>query len=136
MLIIMWTIFKEVKTMNEELVIQKIERDPTDKLCQIMSEKRVKNTQLNFAINDYTSLKLQYLQKSNDLLLNTDFEEVLGKKRPTVGEKEAYIENALFTLKSELTIAKENVNSIKRDIELLNDEIRLYELEIQMRLQE
>ena len=122
--------------MNEELVIQKIEREPTDKLCQIISEKRVKNTQLNFAINDYTSLKLQYSQKSNDLLLNTNFEEVLVKKRPTVGEKEAYIENKLFTLKSELTIAKENINSIKRDIDILNDEIRLYELESRMRLQE
>ena len=111
-----------------------IEAGPNERLNQVIGEKKIKNAQLNFAINDYTSLKLQYLQKNNDLLLNTDFEEVLGKKRPTVGEKEAYIENKLFTLKSELTIAKENVASIKRDIDILNDEIKLYELEIQMEL--
>ena len=110
--------------------------DATDRMFQVIGEKRIKNAQLNFAINDYTSLKLQYSQKNNNLLLNTDFEEVLGKKRPTVAEKEAYIETQLVTLKSELTIAKENINSIKRDIDILNDELRAFELKAQMKVQE
>jgi hypothetical protein len=79
--------------MNEELIIQKSVTDPTDKLCQIIAEKRAKNTQLNFAINDYVSLKLAYEQKNNELLLTTDFKQVTGESRPTVAMKEAYIEN-------------------------------------------
>lgn len=120
--------------MNEELIIQKSVTDPTDKLCQIIAEKRAKNTQLNFAINDYVSLKLAYEQKNNELLLTTDFKQVTGESRPTVAMKEAYIENALFDEKMEMNIAKENVASIKRDIDLLNDEIKLYELQTQMRM--
>ena len=129
-------LFKEVKSMNEELVIQTIGREPTERLQQVIGEKKIKNAQLNFAINDYTSLKLQYLKKSNDLLLQTDFEEVLGKKRPTVAEKEAYIENALFILKSEVEIAKENVNSIKRDIDILNNEFKAFSYETEIYLKE
>ena len=117
--------------MDEELIM-----NHTEALDNVLGEKKIKNAQLNFAINDYPSLKLQYLQKNNNLLLNTDFEEVLGKTRPTVGEKEAYIETQLFTLKSELEIAKENVASIKRDIDLLNDELKAYDLLIKMRLTE
>ena len=120
--------------MNEELLIQKTERQPTDKLCQIIAEKKAKNTQLNFAINDYISLKLSFNRKSNELLLTTDFKAVTGESRPTVAMKEAWIENQLFDLKSEMNIAKENISSIKRDIEILNDEIRLYELMTQKEL--
>ena len=120
--------------MNEELIIQKSVTDPTDKLCQIIAEKRAKNTQLNFAINDYVSLKLAYEQKNNELLLTTDFKQVTGESRPTVAMKEAWIENQLFDEKMEMNIAKENVASIKRDIDLLNDEIKLYELQTQMRM--
>lgn len=120
--------------MNEELIIQKVSVDPTDKLCQIIAEKKEKNTQLNFAINDYVSLKLSYEQKTNEMLLTTDFKAVTGESRPTVAMKEAYMENALFDEKMEMDIAKENVNSIKRDIDLLNDEIKLYELQAQMRM--
>lgn len=120
--------------MNEELIIQKSVTDPTDKLCQIIAEKRAKNTQLNFAINDYVSLKLAYEQKNNELLLTTDFKAVLDESRPTVAMKEAWIENALFEEKMEVNIAKENVNSIKRDIDLLNDEIRLYSYQCEMEL--
>ena len=120
--------------MNEELIIQKIGTDPTDKLCQIIAEKREKHTQLNFAINDYVILKLSYEQKNNELLLTTDFKKVTGESRPTVAMKEAYIENTLFDEKMEMNIAKENVNSIKRDIDLLNDEIKLYELQCKMRM--
>ena len=35
--------------MNEELIIQKIGTDPTDKLCQIIAEKREKHTQLKYS---------------------------------------------------------------------------------------
>lgn len=108
--------------------------DPTDRLQQVIDCKREKHTQLNFAINDYVSLKLSYEQKTNEMLLTTDFKQVTGESRPTVAMKEAYMENALFDEKMEMNIAKENVASIKRDIELLNNELKLYELQCQMRM--
>ena len=108
--------------------------NPTDRLQQVINCKREKNVQLNFAINDYVSLKLAYEQKKNELLLTTDFKAVLDESRPTVAMKEAWIENTLFEEKMEVNIAKENVNSIKRDIDLLNDEIRLYSYQCEMEL--
>ena len=45
------------------------------------------NEQLVDAQLDYAAKKLLYKEKEADLLLNTDFEETLGKKRPTVDEK-------------------------------------------------
>ena len=37
----------------------------------------------------YSVKKIEYKKEEAKLMLETDFEEVLGKKRPTVGEKEA-----------------------------------------------
>lgn len=108
--------------------------DPTDRLQQVIACKREKNVQLNFAINDYVILKLNYEQKTNELILTTDFKAVTGESRPTVAMKEAWMENELFIEKMEMNIAKENVNSIKRDIDILNNEIKLYELQAQMRM--
>ena len=108
--------------------------DPTARLQQTIDIKREKNIQLNFAINDYITLKLTYTQKSNELLLTTDFKEVTGESRPTVAMKDAWIENHLFDEKMEMEIAKENVKSITREIDILNDEIKLYEYKCQMKL--
>ena len=108
----------------------------TKKLQEKIEEKKEKTMQLKFAINDYTCLKLKYMKLSNDYLLHTDFKEATGEARPTVAMKEAYIDSELFDLKTEVTIAKENINCIKRDIEILNDEIRLCEYQIKLELKE
>lgn len=112
----------------DEIIIE----TPTDRLQQAINEKKIKNAQLTFAVNDYVSLKLAYEQKSNELLLTTDFKEVTGESRPTVAMKDAWIENQLFDQKSELNIAKENIACLKRDIDIINDEIKLYECQCQM----
>ena len=112
-----------------------IDPTPIDRIAQVIGEKKIKNQQLKFAINDHISFKLEYMKKSNDLLLNTDFKKVLNESRPTVAMKEAYIDNELFTLKSELEISKENISAIKRDIEILDNELKMFEYEIQMELQ-
>jgi len=110
--------------------------DSTDRLQQVINDKKAKNTQLNFAINDYVSLKLSYMEKSNEALLTTDFKKVLDESRPTVAMKEAYIENLLFDEKMQLELAKENVKTLQRDIDIINDEIKLFELKCQMELKE
>lgn len=113
-----------------------VEDRPEAKLACVIEEKRKQNNQLNKAINDYVSLKLTYTQKSNEALLTTNFKEVLNESRPTVAMKEAYIENLLFDEKMELSIAKENIGCIKREIEILNDYIKLFEYQIQMEMKE
>ena len=110
--------------------------DSTDRLQQVINDKKTKNAQLNFAINDYVSLKLSYMEKSNEALLTTDFKKVLDESRPTVAMKEAYIENLLFDEKMQLELAKENVKTLQRDIDIINDEIKLFELKCQMELKE
>lgn len=127
-------LIKEVKTMTQSTLMRQEMPNPTEKLADSIERKRMKNIQLNFAINDHVSLKLTYMQKSNELLLTTDFKKVTGESRPTVAMKEAWIENELFDEKMELEIAKENVKSIQRDIDLINDDIKLYEYECQMKL--
>ena len=120
--------------MTQSTLMRQEMPNPTEKLADKIEEKRMKNIQLNFAINDYVSLKLTYAQKSNELLLTTDFKEVTGESRPTVAMKDAWIENALFDEKMEMEIAKENVKSIQREIDILNDEIKLYEYTCHMKL--
>jgi hypothetical protein len=108
---------------------------PTDKLEECINEKKIRNAQLNFAANDYISLKMSYQQKANELLLTTNFKEVLDESRPTVAMKDAWIENQLMDEKMEMNIAKENVNAIKRDIDIINDEIQLWEYKVQLTIQ-
>ena len=108
--------------------------NPTEKLEDLISEKIEKTSQLKFAINDHISLKLKYKKESNDLLLNTDFKEATGESRPTVAMKEAYIENKLYDLLVQLEISKENVSYIKKEIELIDNYISLYEYVIQLEL--
>ena len=127
-------LIKEVKTMTQSTLMRQEMLNPTEKLAYSIERKRMKNIQLNFAINDLVILKLTYMQKSNELLLITNFKEVTGESRPTVAMKEAWIENELFDEKMELEIAKENVKSIQRDIDLINDDIKLYEYQCQMKL--
>ena len=120
--------------MTQSTLVRQEMQNPTEKLADKIEEKRMKNIQLNFAINDYVSLKLTYEQKSNELLLTTDFKEVTGESRPTVAMKDAWIENALFDEKMEMEIAKENVKSMQREIDILNDEIKLYKYTCHMKL--
>ena len=109
--------------MNPGIII----KDPTDRMEQCINEKKLKTEELNAAMDDYISLKLQYAQKNNELLLTTNFKEVLNESKPTVAMKEAWIENQLFDLKTELNIAEVNVKTIKKAIEIINDEIKLWE---------
>lgn len=110
--------------------------NPTARMQLTIEEKRKQNKQLKLAVNDYITLKHEYLQKTNEALLTTDFKKVLDESRPTVAMKEAYIDNLYYDEKLELAIAKENISCIKRDIEILNDEIKLYELQTQLELKE
>ena len=80
------------------------------------------NEQLTDATLSYAASKLLYKEREADLLLNTDFAEVLGKSRPTVAEKDAYVLIQLQELKSEVDQLSVKVDDLKRryEIEKLN----------------
>ena len=82
------------------------------------------NEQLVDAQLDYAAKKLLYKEKEADLLLNTDFEEVLGKKRPTVDEKKAWLLLEMKEDKHELNHAEVLVEKLKRDYEIEKLNIR------------
>ena len=82
------------------------------------------NEQLVDAQLDYAAKKLLYKEKEADLLLNTDFEEELGKKRPTVDEKKAWLLVQMKEAKHELKRAEILVEELKRDYEIEKLNIR------------
>ena len=65
-----------------------------------------------------------YKEKEADLLLNTDFEETLGKKRPTVDEKKSWLLLQMKEAKHELNHAETLVEKLKRDYEIEKLNIR------------
>jgi hypothetical protein len=76
------------------------------------------NEQLVEAQLDYAAKKLLYKEKEAELLLNTDFEETLGKKRPTVDEKKSWLLLQMKEDKHELNHAEVLVEKLKRDYEI------------------
>ena len=82
------------------------------------------NEELVEAQLDYAAKKLLYKEKEADLLLNTDFEEALGKKRPTVDEKKAYLLLQMKEDKHTLNHAEILVEKLKREYEIEKLNIR------------
>ena len=82
------------------------------------------NEQLVDAQLDYAAKKLLYKKKEAELLLNTDFEETLGKKRPTVDEKKSWLVLQMKEAKQELNNAEVEVDRLKRDYEIEKLNIR------------
>lgn len=76
------------------------------------------NEELVDAQLDYSVKKLLYKEKEAKLLLETDFEEVLGKKRPTVDEKKAWLLLQMKEDKHEVNHAEALVDKLKRDYEI------------------
>jgi hypothetical protein len=82
------------------------------------------NEQLVDAQLDFAVKKLLYKEKEAKLLLETDFEEVLGKKRPTVDEKKSWLLLQMKEAKHELNHAEVLVEKLKRDYEIEKLNIR------------
>ena len=82
------------------------------------------NEELVDAQLDFSVKKLLYKEKEAKLLLETDFEEVLGKKRPTVDEKKSWLLLEMKEAKHELNDAEVLVEKLKRDYEIEKLNIR------------
>ena len=76
------------------------------------------NEKLVDAQLDFSVKKLLYKEKEAKLLLETDFEEVLGKKRPTVDEKKSWLLLQMKEDKHQVNHAEALVDKLKRDYEI------------------
>ena len=82
------------------------------------------NEELVDAQLDFSVKKLLYKEKEAKLLLETDFEEVLGKKRPTVDEKKSWLLLQMKEDKHQVNHAEALVEKLKRDYEIEKLNIR------------
>ena len=86
--------------------------------------KTISETIFDLSIT-YTVKKIEYKKAEAKLMLETDFETVLNKKRPTVGEKEAYIFLELEELKKEYDDCYYELENAKRDYEIKKMELNV-----------
>ena len=94
------------------------------KMSVIEELKQASEAIINLTL-DYSAKKLLLKEKEAKLMLETDFEEVLGKKRPTVDEKKSYI--TLNTVKDKEALDKSTaeMEKAKRTYEIRKLECKM-----------
>lgn len=111
--------------------------DVTKELSDLISEKSEALNILNIAVNEYIRLKNEYLVKSNELKIKpTMIQEELGLSRAATEKQiQAYVDDKFKDLVRDLNIARENVSSWKRDVDLINDKISVEKLKLRIFLE-
>lgn len=87
------------------------------------NEIRKLNDEIEEFETDYWNSKYDYEQQKADILLNTDFASVIGKAKPTVAEKDAYIEQTIGGLRLNYRELRTTVESKKRLFQVMLKEI-------------
>ena len=77
------------------------------------------NDDIEVLEDEYVDMKLEYELKKSKMLLETDFATAIGKAKPTVAEKDAYVK--LQTVEDERAYKKVGVTigAMKRKLEIL-----------------
>lgn len=86
-------------------------------------EIRKLNDEIEEMETDYWNSKYDYEQQRADILLNTDFASVIGKAKPTVAEKDAYIEQTIGKLRVQYRESRATLESKKRLFQIMLKEI-------------
>lgn len=86
-------------------------------------EIRKLNKEIEEWETDYWNAKYDYEQQKASSLLNTDFASVIGKAKPTVAEKDAYIEQTIGELRLQYHELRTTVESKKRLFQVMLKEI-------------
>ena len=94
---------------------------------QLLEQKEQLIESINEARNFYTDKNVEYKKKNCELLLETDFVEVLNKSRPTVDEKNAYVDLNTLELKEKKEKAYNDIKYLEMKLDLINDKISLEE---------
>ena len=78
------------------------------------------NKEIEVAESEYVDMKLEYELKKSELLLNTDFAVALGKAKPTVGEKDAFVKRATAEDERAYKQLGVTIGSLKRQLDILS----------------
>lgn len=81
------------------------------------------NDEIEEMETDYWNSKFDYEQQRADILLGTDFGAVIGKAKPTVAEKDAYIEQTIGELRLQYRELRATLESKKRLFQIMLKEI-------------
>lgn len=102
----------------------------------LLKRKREKLDELRDAVNSETSLKLELLHKSNNVRLNpgTVKEEYELNKAPTEKQIQAYIDETYSDLTDDYELAKQNTSLIRKELELIDNEISFEKYALQLEL--
>ena len=86
-------------------------------------EIRKLNNEIEELETDYWNAKYDYETQRANLLLGTDFASVIGKAKPTVAEKDAYIEQTIGELQLGYRLLRTTLESKKRLFQIMLKEI-------------
>lgn len=86
-------------------------------------EIRKLNDEIEELETDYWNSKFDYEQQRADILLGTDFGAVIGKAKPTVAEKDAYIEQTIGELRLHYLELRTTLEYKKRLFQIMLKEI-------------
>lgn len=86
-------------------------------------EIRKLNKEIEVMETNYWNKKYDYELERAKLLLGTDFNAVIGKAKPTVAEKDAYIEQTIGELRLHYRELRTTLESKKRLFQVMLKEI-------------
>lgn len=86
-------------------------------------EIRELNEEIEHMEMDYWNSKYDYEQQRADILLDTDFANAIGKAKPTVAEKDAYIEQEIGDRRLHYRTLRAELESKKRLFQIMLKEI-------------
>lgn len=81
------------------------------------------NKEIEELETDYWNSKFDYEQQRADILLGTDFGAVIGKAKPPVAEKDAYIETQIGEIRLQYRMLRTTLESKKRLFQIMLKEI-------------
>lgn len=88
-----------------------------------MSEIRELNDEITNVEKQYWELKYDYEQQKAKLLLETDWATEMGKAKPTVAEKDAYIEQVLGDFRLDYRLVRTQLDRLKRLFQVMLKEL-------------
>ena len=75
--------------------------------------------EIEVAESEYVDMKLEFELKKANLLLNTDFASAIGKAKPTVAEKDAWVKRQIIEDERAYKQLGVTIGSLKRKLDIL-----------------
>lgn len=86
-------------------------------------EIRELNEEIEDMEKDYWNMKYDYEDEKAELLLGTDFGSVIGKSKPTVAEKDSWIETQIGEKRLHYRELRAEIDSKKRLFQIMLTEL-------------